>query len=31
MSQPIQMPRSAVAVGMVSVGMFTIYLIVASL
>jgi hypothetical protein len=31
MSQPIQMPRSAVAIGMVSVGMFTIYLIVASL
>lgn len=31
MSQRIQVLRSAVAIGMVSVGMFTIYLIVASL
>jgi len=30
-SQPIQMLRSALAIGMVTVGMFTIYLIVANL
>ena len=31
MAQPVQVLRSAVAIGMVSVGMFTIYLIVVSL